>query len=77
MERLKPWLAFKFDRNPPVQLASMMYGQPPEKKVIPYSRWSKNKQLTVRKKNMDYIFNLKDLVKAIETYKKCKRSVEK
>ena len=67
-------MAFKFDNNPPVILRSMQYGKDPEKKVIPYSRWSKNKKLTIRQLNSEYIFNLKDLRKAIDKYKERKRS---
>ena len=53
----------------------MQYGKDPEEKVIPYVRWNKNKQLTVRSLKNEYIFNLKDLVKAINKYKECKKSI--
>ena len=71
----KPAFAFKFDKNPPIILRSMQYGKDPEEKVIPYVRWNKNKQLTVRSLKNEYIFNLKDLVKAINKYKECKKSI--
>lgn len=71
----KPKTAFKLDNNPPVVLRSMDYGGDVEKKVIPYSKWTQNKQLTLRRLQNEFKYDLKALNKALEIYKKCKRSL--
>ena len=67
--------AFKFDNNPPERIASgNMYKYSPDKKVIPFSKWSQYKHLTIKNgRDVDTV-KLKDLVKAIDKYKECKRS---
>ena len=66
--------AFKFDNNP-IETITSSYSYPLNTKLIPFSEWSKYKYLTIKNGNEVDKVKLKDLVKAIDKYKECKRSL--
>ena len=77
MDNYSPRMAFKFDNNPPTILNSMTRISDPDKVITPYSKWSKHQKLIIRELNIEYIFNLKNIVKGIEAHKKCKQNLNK